>query len=545
MFSKYRRIFLFIWPLLVQGQPESYYDPFDWVMYRETGAIISLTEGNEYVYIGTAQGGVWRFNIYSHNFDEPLTTAQGLPSNSITAVHHDQYTNLLWVATPGKLCYSLTEEGEWQCNGFNQLDLPAGSRIEQMGSDENYLWCKTQSLYLKCDRYTGGLISSMVNPDTDAIKWSSAVLESNIDSTDLLSRFNIFGAWNIFSSGLLDPQGEFYQVTTLYSTRYGNTWVGTDQGFVFRSEEQMQTLEPYSIGLTTTDIEFILPYRGLWVSGRHDKIDQSGISHIDDSRAVYENILFRNEINMSPQALYSGLVVGHELWFGGNGQVLVYNVRGDFWRTFNEADGVPPGQIRSLAVDSNKVWLGSTRGLGCISLRTKNRVRLRFEPMFSEQTINDIAVLENRVWIAADNFLFVYDNKQDSLIDYRQFDRNITYRPEFDTYRGFNRLIADDNKITIGTETGIVSYNQKLEQWKLVLSPTYYHGNSIRALAGQKEFLWLADNQFLFRIEPETGILRQYDYDFMGIVNDLYINSDEIWIGTSEGLVKFNWQADL
>ena len=102
--------FLFFFLLFTQfsqliGQPDSRFRPFDWVLYRGAGSISSITEGFTFAYIGTEMGGLKRFNLYSNNFEEPITTAQGLKDNQVTATHFDLGTGLIWVASPHYVQY--------------------------------------------------------------------------------------------------------------------------------------------------------------------------------------------------------------------------------------------------------------------------------------------------------------------------------------------------------------------------------------------------------------------------------------------------------
>ena len=47
------------------SQPGIKYRPFDWLLFKETGKINSLSEGFEYLYIATNSGGIYRYNLYS------------------------------------------------------------------------------------------------------------------------------------------------------------------------------------------------------------------------------------------------------------------------------------------------------------------------------------------------------------------------------------------------------------------------------------------------------------------------------------------------
>ena len=93
------KIFLFFLLSSIYSQPEGQFNTFDWVQYRKTGSINSISSSSTYIYLGSENGGILRFNIFSERLEEPITKAQGLRSNSIKAVHYD-YNGYLWAATP-------------------------------------------------------------------------------------------------------------------------------------------------------------------------------------------------------------------------------------------------------------------------------------------------------------------------------------------------------------------------------------------------------------------------------------------------------------
>ena len=39
--------------------------------------------------------------------------------------------------------------------------------------------------------------------------------------------------------------------------------------------------------------------------------------------------------------------------------------------------------------------------------------------------------------------------------------------------------------------------------------------------------------------------VREYDFDFIGSVNALEHIDKHLWIGSSEGLIRFKWRKDL
>ncbi len=157
----------------LNGQPDSRFRPFDWVLYRGAGSISSITEGFTFAYIGTEMGGLKRFNLYSNNFEEPITTAQGLKDNQVTATHFDLGTGLIWVASPHYVQYSFSREGDWYAKELQNLGLSRNDRINRIGSSANYIWLQARSSYVKLDHSSGILVWIYPTPDELDIHWSS------------------------------------------------------------------------------------------------------------------------------------------------------------------------------------------------------------------------------------------------------------------------------------------------------------------------------------------------------------------------------------
>ena len=149
----------------LKGQPDSRFRPFDWVLYRGAGSITSITEGYTFAYIGTESGGLKRFNLFGNDFDDPITTAQGLKDNHIAATHFDMETGLIWVASPNHLQYSFSREGDWYANELQNLGLSRNDRINRIGSTTNYVWLQARSSYVKLDHSSGILVGIYPTPD--------------------------------------------------------------------------------------------------------------------------------------------------------------------------------------------------------------------------------------------------------------------------------------------------------------------------------------------------------------------------------------------
>ena len=95
-------------------------------MYRKPGIIKSFTEGLSYIYIATESAGIFRYSFYGNQFEYPITQAQGLSSNQVSAIHFDRMTGILWVANEKNIEYSFNAEGNWISRSLDNYNLLSG-----------------------------------------------------------------------------------------------------------------------------------------------------------------------------------------------------------------------------------------------------------------------------------------------------------------------------------------------------------------------------------------------------------------------------------
>jgi len=60
-----------------------------------------------------------------------------------------------------------------------------------------------------------------------------------------------------------------------------------------------------------------------------------------------------------------------------------------------------------------------------------------------------------------------------------------------------------------------------------------------------KRYLFLATEDGLVRVNKKTGFVKDYSFSFLGQGNEIVLEGNTLWLGTSNGLVKFKWKRDL
>ena len=537
----YRIILLLILLNDLYGQPDSRFRPFDWVLYGGASTISSITEGYTFAYIGTGSGGLKRFNLYGNYFDEPITTAQGLKNNNITAVHFDKSTGLLWVSTPDHIQYSFSREGDWYAFDLQNLGLSKYDQVKQVGSSNSYIWLRARSSFVKLDHSSGTLIGIYPSPDELDIEWSSGKYTGQSDIKEILLNYHILDGWTLNGDQLLDRLGRISTISTGFIGNHGNVFLGSDNGVIFYGTTTMETLSPIIPDIENTDVLSLI-YDGdeLWI-GSQDFVRSKGISNLDIRSFTSNMYSFEETINMTPSSIYSLYHSNYELWAGGEGLILYFDEKDDYWRTLGEGRGAPEGKIWDLYGDEIHIWAGSSSGIRRIERATMSEDPTGIETYFEQRPVYDIEGIEDLIWIGSRMGLFIFSNDNPQLLQATDMGRkNFPERLyKITAIEEYNRVIY------IVGEMGIAKFDMEEKEWDLLFPSGIYHSKTIYSMAVNDKHVFLGTDKGLMRINKRTGLIKDYLFPFIGQVNEIVLEDKTVWLGTTTGLVKFKWKRDL
>jgi ligand-binding sensor domain-containing protein len=530
---------------LVFCQPSSRHDPFDWIVYRKPGTIRSFAEGFSYIYIGTESAGIYRYSIYGDRFEAPITRAQGLASNEISAIHFDKRTGTLWAATDESLDYTYTREGNWSSNKLDNYNLLSGVKIEQLGSSENYLWALAGTLYLKLDRVSGIFLGSMPFPDEMEINWSSGPIRYAEGINDLLMEYSVMDGWLLNLDTFISPLGKTVRATTIYKGRTNALWVGTESGIIFQGDPYMKSFYPLTYGLANTDVQAMTYEFPSWVGGRAYPGDPGAVTLADPERGYFTWFEGEMSINVDQLEVFGNCSVANEVWFGGQNTIYVYNQKDDFWRTLDVARGLPVGRIKALEPDTHFVWVASAYEIKKINIKTKRSEASVLSSSLQNNFIHDIALINNKLWVSTEYMLFCYDINSETMLPFRYVGNVDAIIDRIEPMTKFFALDSYETTLYAGTNQGIIAYNDVNSSWELIAEPTIYNNDFVRELNVYKKQLFIITDRGLIRFHMKKQFRRQYNYPFIGNVNDLYVTRDRLWLATDNGLIQFSWKKDL
>jgi len=540
----YRNSLLIILTLICQlnSQPDNRYNPFDWVLYRQLGEITSITEGFSYIYIGTESGGVVRIQRIGHNLEEPLTTAQGLKSNYISAVHFDRHTGNVWIAADEFIHSSHNRDGNWYIDNIDEWGLPLRTVIMRMGSSPNYIWVQTSSGYVKLDHISGIFLGTYTYPDENNIFWSISSQFPDY-SIDRLNEYSLSDGWLVFGDGAVNPHGNDVRATTFFEGREGDVVLGMADGTIFIGDNRLKFLDPLTAGLGNNDVQFILDEKSFSVGGRFSN-RTLGFSYFDPRREIMEITGYDDYTNLTSGPYYCAVRAGDEIWYGGNEMISVYDEKDDFWRTLDETRGFRGQIITDMEADSEFVWIASSSGISRLNQRSKRVNQIGFEKMFNHVYIYDIELINNQLWIASNYELTLVDLPEEKVMNFKHVGSLGDMEGMEDVLTGFKVLEHYKNQIMVSTNHGVWSFDLMSKSWKELIDASVFAGREITAMVRFKKFIFLATNDGFIRYDLKDRFIRDYHYDFLGQVHDMNVDKKHLWLGTSNGLIKFKWTKD-
>jgi len=195
------------------------------------------------------------------------------------------------------------------------------------------------------------------------------------------------------------------------------------------------------------------------------------------------------------------------------------------------------------------IWVGTVAGLSFFNPIDESFTDYsEFNIDLNASIKNFLITKEGVVWIATDNGLFYVDRKINSVKPFVS-DANITLDDEIIS------LAEADGYIYVATSSCIYRIeksNYKLVNLCHIETLTELNNAILSVIKIKNEFLWIGTTQGLYRFNIETNFLTEYLHDETddrsisgNIINDLATDSSSsLWIATRNGLNRYDESKD-
>ena len=537
---KYFKFFyIFVFFQAVFSQPDIRFNPFDWNLYGESGSINSISFGDRYAFIGTSGSGVVRFNVNNNRFEEPITTAQGLSSNFITAVHYAE-NGMLWIATRDNLHYSFSGYGDWRSVPLVSIGISKRNFINRLGSDGKDIWVESAGMLFKLDGNTGIPLETMIRQNKN-INWSSGSNLFYTDFSDILLKYNTSDGWMNTLNTFISPDGENIKITTLEENEFNQIIIGCEDGTFFVGNKNMRILEPYKFGLSSKDVFSFDGNSSLWVGGRTYG-SKSGISYIDIDRSIYDQYLFKNIININETPIFSITSFKKMVFFGGDENIITYDKKEDEWSQIFLPSGLRNNYVKNIIKNNDNIWIGTPNGLQIVDYKSKNIIENEITDLLKNVFIHDLLIFKDYIYIASEFNLLIYDIKNDTIFEYLDYgykDKDIVF-PSYQT--AFTAIALSKNNIFFSNRESIIKLDTSNRKWSIVVNSVIFRGEEIIDFDVNNNDMFIATAYKLTYFNTKKNTSEYFNYNFLGNINKIKVDSRKVWVGTSEGIVTYRYK---
>lgn len=497
------------------------YEEGDWVSFTDFRYVNSISVGYQFVYFGTT-GGVTRYDRYLNAWETPYTMSDGLAENWIERVAYDSSTSYIWCQTR---------------SGYIHYYHPTEKRWHTADAFPGHLIRPNETPMLYPDFFTEFEYTFLTEGRTAAIQ------DRNLRSFPV--RRSVVDGWDMM-------------------------WIGTWGLNAGMGDLRMQRLRLLRFGLIEPSVTaMVLDGPDIWFGGVGRLHTSQGITVLDTTNGnwTYYEARFTDGLgsaNVTSMASDSGHV-----WFGTYNGLIRFDKKKTEWKTFTIFEGLSDNEITDLAVDSLTLWIGTAFGISSMNVKTGAMTRVENEALASSITY-DIEVCQGTVWAATNHGMFVrrpetrawelfvdQDDHLGGIVSEMAVNGGSIWFAALPSWAAAEHLFLknqseqlDTGKPTVaGSQTLPIAiylsrFSPKKGTWRTSFPPGTFPLGIIYDLAANDSTVWIGTDQGVLKYDGPRDAWRRFTTDD-GLVDDtvyaLLLDGDYIWLGTPAGVTRFHW----
>ena len=523
------------------------YEQGDWISYSVARFVTSIAVGTEYVYFGTTQSGITRYDQFRNSWDFPWTTSNGLADNEIWSVAFDKDTGYLWCSSRTAISYYHPTAQKWHNSFKDEFGLPFSDKIESIGIASNRVLFLTQAGRLFESTKFGGIIltgnTSFGNPLNDQnVRWFGKAA-SRIKN---LPHFFMSNGYLFNPVGIIeDFNFKKAKITAAVSDNWGNLWIGTWGLGAGKGDLRSLQLDMLDYGLAKTGVNALNFHNEvLWIaSAKGSNQSQQSITAWDLNRDTWKTYDQRSISELTSDEFNSITVDGDTIWFSTRYGLSLYSTRTGNWKTYDRFDGLSDNIIFDTVTDDSTIWVGTANGIDRIvknSLGKKDS--LKISPVspgnLTIVEVYDLELMENLLWAATNQGIYVYDT----------YKREGGFSDEIGgpTTNVIKSISRYENEIWFGSLAGIDVFDLEKQEWRGVPEGRFFPKTRVNRVIATKKAVWAGTDQGVMKYNRKTKSWRTFTIEDGLIdnhVNAILPDGDHIWFGTDLGLTRFFWNS--
>lgn len=479
------------------------YELDDWVSYLKSRQISAVTIGTDYIYFGTLDGGILRFNYFEDSWDYPFTTSNGLPDNRVLNVVFDKQTSFLWAVTESDIAIFNPASKEWLRKSeadFWPYSFPEPPSVE---NDEQIY----QNIFYD-RKFLTQLPQFFANGDY-------TIIDDWILMDRLFREFPIIGFLKDFKERLWFVVDGF--------------GIGVGDLFSHRADF-------YEFGLPAIiPIAIQYQYYDLWIGGLDTKSGRPGIALWQDGQIGWQYFEAQWISHLPDDNVHDILVDGDSVWFATEYGLTLYDAGNDRWKNFHLKDGIISNLILDVEMLGDYVYTATDQGISRLN-RLTGVVKSIKDERFLNLQFNQLAAQGDTLWAATNRGIFRLISKSDRW----------EFVPSKAAIQDLRTTAVSNygEEMWFASEGGIMQLNPRTNRWEsfpqiaMEILPPY------RDIKVNDKSVWVATASGLLKYDKVNKFWKLFTVEDGLLDNNchrLLLDGKYIWITTDKGITNFYW----
>lgn len=494
----------------------THYSIDDWVTYAPATHITSIDVGIEYIYFGTRDGGILRYNVYEKEWDYPWTTSSGLSSNHILDVVYN-YTDSIEENWRSNVIYALTDKG-----------------IDEFDPVANY-WRRSHIKKMPYHRQPDKAEMEEYRHRKD-YRFPAFYRPRNSELPDFFTdRKILFRPPN----EIIDEHNRVFRLgKDRVVDEWKTLWLATNGLGVANADlfDLRLTTHQKSIGnIAPRDLLYLADEDVMWVGGVEKGIRPGGIAvwNLKEDIWQYKEMRFIHGLYRSN--IFCMTANKKYIFLGSDYGLVKYWRKKKKWKTFTTGDQLEADKINDLLFYKNTLFIATEQGLnymtsGYRSVKSVKDQKLRNIPIYR------MAVKDSIILLATKIGLFKYLPGADK-IEYMNIGSAL-----MDMY--ITAVNTHQSMIWLAGKYGIMYYEPKREQWISFTNITQYVHGKIYQIKFTSNHVWFATDSGLLKYDRKRNYWYLYTKEdglASNIVYNIDVDGPDLWLSTENGVTVFRW----
>ena len=541
------------------------------------GQVASVACTKDYVWFGTREHGIRRYDSRTKTWTA-YTEAQELASRFahwIVADGEDVWTGggsaYSWIRDRnlrGVSCYRADRDA-WVIYNERTGLRAINPRFGHVG--ERYIWSYGWDGIARYDRTTGTWTSFTRQdglPDwrVEAVAEDGDTFWVGTHENGVLRYYEASGAWVTFTTEDSLASNEIRNYGIKVDPEY--VWIGMDRGLsrydkakdIWTTFVKRETLASRRVVAVAADERYVWAgtHRGLsrydkkYDIWRHFEKTKKEEDNGDDNEENEEGEKQPEKLNELVDNNVVDVSVGRRyVWIATEGGVGRYDKIADRFEAYTEENQLPSLDIRAIAENRSDVWIGTKNGVSKHNILSDDpnawetynaaieiipTVAQKYTKSLKNDDVRSLAVDNNRVWIGTKTGVSSYDFRERTWQTFTRKDGLAS--------KEVSCIGIDEARVWFGSGHGVTVYDTATENWRTYTEANGLGSNLITSIAVSDTEIWFGTfDRGVTVLDKATGKFTTFakadGLPHNGILS-IAIDGDWIWIGTHGGLTRYD-----